>query len=263
MLVMPMLNNKRIINVSIRLKDIKKRTVNTSVDRVIESEIIANSKNYSDSLYNVKNALETNPVEFIRSVSLLYDNGFIVTSRENLENKSCNVYKIAEIPQFVSVGLDKLYGQAITDLQKEIPDITRGRYVDLEKLGVCATVDDKRLDTLYRKLSKVRIKEEKDEIKNQYSDVGELLDFIDLFDFRIIEDSVIEEDSLKTVISGLECTNSREYRNLNSYYNMAISNQQTYRKLSYINYVITGNDRFDLIKAPYKNVKTKKKTANE
>ena len=78
MLILPIVNKKRVMNVEIRLKDAFKIRKNVCYDDAKESDIIVNREKFSESSYN--NSRDINaPINFIRSKSILYPRRFLVT----------------------------------------------------------------------------------------------------------------------------------------------------------------------------------------
>ena len=55
-----------------------------------------------------------------------------------------------------------------------------------------------------------------------------IVDFINIFDCTVVSDTSIPEDSLQTVLKGLEAINTKDARSLRNYYNMALSNKEIY-----------------------------------
>ena len=54
----------------------------------------------------------------------------------------------------------------------------------------------------------------------------------------MVDDTTIAEDTLQVMVESLRKLNTRESRNLASYYNMALSNRDIYAKLSTVNKII-------------------------
>ena len=79
-------------------------------------------------------------------------------------------------------------------------------------------------------------------------DLDETIHFLRNFDCRVIADHTMAEDSLQDTLDSLKVINTRDYRNLKRYYEMAKGNADTYTKLSYIHKIIY-NKPFALIRA--------------
>lgn len=240
MLILPIVNRKRVVNVEIKLKDASKVKKKVSFENANESEIIVNREKFSDSTF--KNIKEDNaPTDFIRSKSILHPRSFLVTTKQENDSDLYDVYEVSQPPKKVNDSLDKLYGKAITDLRKEIPGVKdRGRYVSFKKLGFDKFLTEDKIASLQR-----IVKDERDSSKwpklfkeAGISDLGDTVDFINTFECRIISDTAISEDSLEDTIKQLEVINTRDYRNLKSYYDMAKTNTDIYAKISYINKII-------------------------
>ena len=132
MLILPIVNKNRVMNVEIRLKNASKVRSRIYSEDVSESDIIVNREKFSDSLFK-ESKDEAAPTEFIRSRSILHPRNFLVTTKQENDSNLFDVYEVAQPPRKVNDSLDKLYGKAITDLRKEIPGVkSRGRYISFE-----------------------------------------------------------------------------------------------------------------------------------
>lgn len=240
MLILPIINKNRVMNVEIRLRNAKKIKTDVFYRDANESDIIVNREKFSNSIF--KNSREENaPTDFIRAKSILYPRNFLVTTKTRNDSNNYDVYEVSQPPRRVNTCLDKLYGKAITDLRKKIPGVkNRGRYVSFEKLGMNEYLTDEKIAKLQRV-----VKEERDQSKwpdlfekEGIADVGNTLDFINNFECTVVSDTTIPEDSMKDTLKSLEIINTRDYRQLNKYYIMAKRNADIYRKISYINKIM-------------------------
>lgn len=246
MLILPIVNKnpindkKRIMNVSITLRNAKKIKTNYFSNEAKESDIIVNREKFSNSIF--KDIREENaPTDFIRAKSILYPRDFLVTTKTRNDSKNYDVYEVSQPPRKVNECLDKLYGKAITDLRKEIPGTeNRGRYVSFEKLGMDKYLTNEKIAKLQRIVSEERDQSKWPEMfeKEGISDIGNTLDFINNFEFTVVSDTTIPESSLQDTLKALEVIKTRDYKNLNNYYKMAEKNADIYRKISYINKIM-------------------------
>ncbi|MBQ9019225.1 MAG: hypothetical protein IJ097_02800 [Bacilli bacterium] len=240
MLILPIVNRNRVMNVELRLRNAHKIKCNFWSEDVHESDIIVNREKFSNSTY--RDSKEENaPTDFIRSKSILYPRDFLVTTKQKVDSKNYDVYRVNQPPRKVHASLDKLYGKAITDLRKEIPgQKNRGRYISFEKLGMDEYLTDDKIARLQR-----IVKEEQDQSrwpelfeKEGIADIGYTIDFITNFECTVVSNTTIPENSLQDTLKSLEIINTRDYRNLNNYYKMAKKNADIYTKLSYINKIM-------------------------
>lgn len=239
MLILPIVNRNRVLNVEIKLKKAEKVRKEASFENMPESDIFVNGRTFSSSTYN-KNPDSSAIVEFIRNNSIMYKNDYLVTTRESSDSSLYDVYSVASPPKKVANGLDNLYGSIVTDMRKEIPNVKRGRYLSFEKLGVDKHLTDEKIAKLQR-----IVKEERDQSKWPYlfkeagiSDLPDTIDFINNFDCTVISDTTIPEDVLEDTLYALEPLQTRDYRNLRNYQEIAKSNKKVYSKLSLINQLI-------------------------
>ncbi len=240
MLILPIVNRNRIMNVEIKLRNARKIRTNVLSEEARESDIIVNRERFSNSIF--KNSRADNaPTDFIRAKSILYPRNFLVTTKQKTNSKYYDVYEVSQPPRKVNDSLDKLYGKAITDLRKEIPGVkNRGRYVSFEKLGMNDYLTDEKIE----KLQEI-VKEERDQSKwpemferEGIADIGNTLDFINNFECTVVSDTTIPETSMQDTLKSLEIINTRDYRQLNKYYTMAKRNADIYTKISYINKIM-------------------------
>ena len=240
MLILPIVNKQRVMNVEVKLKHVKKIRSGVSYDDASPSDVIISKERFLKSSFAcVKD--DKAPIDFIRSRSVLYPRNFLVTTKHANDSLLYDVYEVDRPPKKVNDSLDSFYGKAITDLRQEIPKVSkRGRYISFEKLGIDQCLTDDKI----AKLQKI-VKEEKDSSKwlslferNGVSDLNDTIDFLSNFDYTVLSDYSIPEDSLRDTLSALEVINTRDYRNLKNYYEMAKSNTDIYTKISYIHQII-------------------------
>ena len=239
MLVLPIVNRRRVMNVQIRLKNATKVRQGVMFDDAKGSDIIVNREKFSDSSFGESRDINA-PIDFIRSRSLLHPRNFLVTTKEESDSSYYDVYEVPQPPKKVNDSLDKLYSKAITDMRKEIPGkVNRGRYISFEDLGIDENLGDERI----AKLQSVMRNNDGEDLGKKLNDAGltdldETVQFFKNFECTILADTVISEDSLQDTINALSVINTRDYRNLKKYYNMAKSNTDIYTKISYINKVL-------------------------
>ena len=251
MLILPIVNKNRVMNVEIKLKNASKIRSRIYSEDIQESDIIVNREKFSNSSFR-ESRDEAAPTDFIRSRSILHPRNFLVTTKQENDSNFYDVYEVAQPPRKVNASLDKLYGKAITDLRKEIPGVKgRGRYVSFEKLGLDKYLTEDKIASLQR-----IVKDERDSSRwpklfqeAGIADLGDTVDFINTFECTVLSDTSIAEDSLQDTIKQLEVINTKDYRNLKNYYNMAKKNTDIYTKISYINNIIY-NKPLTLIQAP-------------
>ncbi len=241
MLILPIVNKRRVMNVEIKLKDASKIRQGVSYEDALESDIIVNREKFSESSFkDTKN--DQAPMDFIRSRSMLFPRKYLITTKEENDSSLYDVYEVAPPPKKVNDSLDGLYGKAITDLRKEIPGSNqRGRYVSFEQLGIGNHLTDEKIARLQR-----IVKEENEDNwprlfeEAGIADLNDSIEFINHFECTVLSDTSIP---------------ARDYKNLNRYYEMAKSNADIYMKLSYIHKIIYDKP-MSLIQS--KNQKAKK-----
>ena len=228
------------MNVEVRLRNASKIRSRVFFEDTKESEIIVNREKFSESSFS-QSREENAPTDFIRSKSILYPRDFLVTTKQASNSRYYDVYRIKQPMRRVNTSLDKLYGKAITDIRKEIPGTKqRGRYVSFEDLGIQEPLTDEKIARLQR-----IVKEEKDSSlwprlfqEAGIADLSDTIDFISQFECTVVSDHSIPEDSLQDTLKAMEVINTRDYRHLKRYYDMAKSNASIYTKISYINNII-------------------------
>lgn len=239
MLILPIVNRNRILNVEVKLKSADKIRTGVKFSDAPESEVIVNGKRFSDSSYKDDRS-DGAALEFIRTNSVRFKRNYLITTRQENSSSAYDVYEVSQPPRRVNDGLDNLYTSVITDMRKEIPGIKRGRYLSFEKLGVGDHLTDDKIQRLQDIVRTVRDTSEWPLIfeREGIADLVDTLEFINHFDCTVVEDTTIPEDALQGMVETLKKLNTRETRNLASYYNMALSNRDIYSKLSNINKII-------------------------
>lgn len=240
MLILPIVNNKRVMNVEIRLKGARKVRQGVAYDDAKCGDIIVNREKFSESSYQASRDANAT-IDFIRSKSILYPRSFLVTTKHESDSEFYDVYKVPQPPKKVNDGLDQLYSKSILDMQNEIPGKPeRGKYVSFADLGIDKAITNDKIATLQK-----IIKEERNSStwgekfsKAGIADLPETARFLDHFECTILSDTTIPEESLQDTLKALSAINTRDYRNLKKYYRMAQSNADIYTKISYISKVV-------------------------
>lgn len=253
------------MNLELRLKYAEKIRSKVHYNNAVPSDIIVNREKFSESSF--KNSREENaPVDFIRSRSMLHPRDFLVTTKSESNSTFYDVYQVSQPPRKVHISLDKLYGKTITDMQKEIPGTTgRGRYVSFEKLGMNKYLTEDKIASLQRIVKENRDSSTWPKLFQEagISDLQNTIDFITNFECTVLSDTTIPESSLQDTLKSMEVLNTRDYRNLKNYYDMAKSNTDIYMKISYINKILY-NKPLNLIKnSDNQKQYIKKKDENE
>ena len=244
------------MNVEIRLKNASKVREKVNYNDAKQSDIIVNRAKFTESTFYQSRDVSA-PMDFIRSRSLLYPRNFLVTTKQRRNSPLYDVYEVTQPPKKVNDSLDNLYGKAILDLKNEIPEVhNRGRYVSLKDLGLHTELTDDKIARLQHIVREERDSSKWPELfqKAGIADLDEMIHFLRNFDCRVLADTTMAEDSLQDTLHSLEVINTRDYRNLKKYYEMAKGNADVYTKISYIHKIIY-NKPFALIRAKQSDAK--------
>lgn len=260
MLVFPIVNNRHVMNVELRLKGVEKIRQGVRIDDTKESEIIVNNERYSKSIY-YDSKDTTKEVDFIRSKSILYPRNYYVTTKATKDTSVYDVYTISQPPKKVSTCLDTLYSKAVTDLRSETPGVqNNGRYISFEDLGFNKEITDEKIEKLKQIMTEVRDQRLWPQLFQDegIAEFGDMVKFLNTFECFIISDTTIPENSLQDTLKALSVLKTRDFKNLNKYYNMAKSNSEIYTRMSYISQIIYGKP-LTLIQTPKKSKQFVKK----
>lgn len=245
MLVMPILINSnqqsKICNVEIKLKSAVKVKKKTDLKGFGQSDIIVNGSSFNNSVYNIVNKRPNVVVNFVRNNNMRSDKkNFLISTRSYSNSPLFDLYNVESLPRKVSSGLDNLLGTVLLDIQKEIPDIKHGRNVDLKELGVDFHITDDKIEKLKYIVENVEDKDKWEYLfsANGIGDLKSTIDFMNLFDFTIINESTISKENLTSVINSFSYLYDQNYRTLNKYYNKAINNREVFHKLNILNQLI-------------------------
>lgn len=249
MLILPIINRNRILNVRISLKNAVRVREGVKLTDVLESEVVVNEQKFSKSLYNDTKS-STSIIDFIRNSSLLYKRNYIVTTKNAKDSSYYDVYEVSFPLDKINDSLDSLYNQAVLDMMKETPGVKKGKYVSLKDLHVDGALTEEKLSKFNSIVSRTRDSSKWPSLFEDYgvSDLVKVLEFVSLFDCTVISGSSIAEDSFKNIFSSFEKINSRDTKNLRRYYKMAKDNKEVYSKISYL-YKTLYNKPCDFIRS--------------
>lgn len=253
MIVLPILNRGRVLNVKVELKNVNKIAKGINTFNIASSDIVINNNRYSESFHSKDIATCKSVMNFIRSNSKASRSSILVSTKAD-EFGNYDIYEIKLSDEKVSDGIDNLIGTLILDLKNEKSN-QKGRYLDLFKLGVFDLITEDKLNSLeYAKDNMERLNISKYIDDNNLRSLFKLVNCMDDFNFTVIKKSVMKEENFLELINFLEPTNSKDYNSLINYYDLAKSNQNEYSKLSYL-YKTVNNKPLDLIHTPHEKVK--------
>ncbi len=241
MLILPIVNRKRILNVCIRIKDARKVNEKVHLPGVNNSDIIVNEHMFSRSVYNESNEnLKKSVVDFIRNNSLLYRRNFTVTTKDVSGTDAYDVYRVDYPLNRVNDSLEFLYGAAVTDMMMETPDKPRGKYISLRDLGFDDFLTDEKILKLDRITSTTTDGIELDKLyrENGVDDLARTIEFMNLFDCTVVSEASIPEDVFTGVLDSFKKIRTRDAKSMQRYYNIALDNKDIYSKLSQINKIL-------------------------
>ncbi len=239
MLVLPIVNRNRVLNVKLRLKQADKVKSGVNLKDISESDIIVNGKSFLSSGYSDSHNM-IDVANFIRHNSLIYKRNFHVTTRQMKDSSRYDVYEVGLPMNKVNNCLDELYSSAIIDIQKEIPKIPRGRYVSLAKFGLNEVFSDEKVAKIRQIVLEERNQERWPQLFKEAGvmDLPNSLEFLNLFDCTVISDTSIPEDSLQQMIDSMSQLYTKDARSLSKFYKLAQENRDIYAKMSYVNKLV-------------------------
>lgn len=253
MIVLPIVNRGRILNVEVTLKDVSKVGSKTSGLNINSSDIMIHNKKYNDSFYNKNVATSKTVMSFLRENGKIGKSNVLVTTKAD-DKGLFDIYDIKYPREKVSDGFDNLIGTLLLDLKNESNN-QKGRYLDLYKLGVFDLITDERLthlEYLSQNMENINISKYIEE--HDLRGLFKLIQAMDMFEFTVISKSSITEEEFNSFTNFLEPTNSKDYNSLLNYYDLAKNNKNEYSKLSYI-YKIINNKPLNLIQKKKEKVK--------
>lgn len=268
MLVMPILNkNKktgvsRIFNVAVTFKGASKVKAETTLKGFGEGDVIVNGVSFNDSVYRNMGKDPNTVVNFIRNNQYRSSKkDFLITTRKYSDSTFYDLYNVDIPPKKISAGLDNLLGAVLIDLQKEIPGVSvKSRYLRLKDLGVDFHITPEKIEKLRYIIENVDDHTKRDYLfaANGISDLKATVDFMNLFDFTIIEGSTIKEEEFTYFLDHFQKFGSKDYRSLKRYHEIASDNKEVYQQLSRISELIY-NKPINLIHSEKEKVLVMKK----
>lgn len=251
MVAMPIINKGRIMNIRIGLKDVDKVNRKVNYRNIQPSDIIGATNTFMNSSFNTKYQEASDVTEFIRIANIHNSTDVLISTKFYRDFSAYDLYQVSPISlKKVTTGLDNLYGSLILDLKNEIPDSSKGKNIDLEKLGVTKHITDEKLDLLQTIASDIKDGNvthlQKALNENGLGDLIETLEFIKLFHCEVIPKTSVSIDIFLKVLNCVNAVNSKEARELNNFYRMAVNNMHAYSRLSRLHNIVYG-DSFDWI----------------
>ena len=266
MLVVPIINRDRIMNVEIKLKNATKldRKNITLKEGVSKSNIISHNSDYNTSSYNINDDASL-ITEYIRNSGILYKKNYVIVTKEEAESTEFDSFEVKYPRLRVNENIDKLYGELVKDLKNSMPDNIKGHYIDFSKLGITKNITKEKLKTLKDIADHSDPKDYKREIEeNDLDDLIIELEFLlNEFDLTIIPESTMKLEYFDKLLDIFSNIKSRDYKALKNYKQIADNNKECYSKISKL-YNIVYNDSLNWIhkETPKEKAKVNMKKAS-
>lgn len=256
MLVIPIVNRDRILNAKFRLKYCRKIKEKVKFDDINASDIVVNNVSFSMSGYQESQISASVIMKFIRNHSIMNKSSFFVSTKKYADSDFYDIYEIDYPLNKITDGLDGLIGSVILDLKNKIPSREKGRYIDFEKMGITDHITDEKLEKIFFIANHVSDHYREVIVENDLEDMIDTLKFLNLFDCEVIDKSSIKVEDFQRILKFLSTINSKDFRSLSNYYDIALANQEAYSKISRL-YNIVYNDSLNWIKSNKDKVKVK------
>lgn len=248
LLILPIVNKNRVLNVLVTLRDSEKVRKGVSSDEISESDIIVNGRCFSKSSF----ADSKDPIvilDFIRNNLVMQSKFFSVTTKAGLNSNLCDVYHVNGVPVRVNDIFDRLYVSTLLDMQKETPDNLKGKYLSFRRVGLGDVFSDEKVSRMKKIIDNVDSSSWMSFFKDDgLVDMLQMLDLLNLFDFTVVGGATISEDTFKGILTSFGKINSKDTKSLNNYYNMAVENSDIYAKMSYVSKMVYDKP-FNLIQS--------------
>lgn len=239
MLILPIVNKNKILNVRITLKGAEKIKSSVILSDYLESDIIVNGRSFLNSSFSE----DRNPrviVDFIRNNSVIQNRKYSITTKKSINSKGYDVYEVVMPPPKTSDVFDNLYSSMILDMQKETPGIVKSKYLSLKRCGFDEFFSDEHISKA-KKIINSGVSRENIELLFQeegLTEMGQILDYMRLFDWTIISEAMIPLDVFSQVLEPLNVICSKDTKSLKNYYNIALDNSNIYAKMVYISKLV-------------------------
>lgn len=260
MLILPIVNKNRILNVKVTLRTAEKVRTGVKITEVPESDIVVNGRPFSKSYFYEGDNSKT-MVDFIRTNLNSQSRCFFVTTKAVPNTDVCDMYGIELPPNKVDVVFDNLYSKVLLDMQKETPGVLKSKYLSLEKIGFDSIFSDENVSKLRQIVSNVY---DRRYWMGMFQDDGlvpmlEILSLMNTFDFTVVSEASINEEAVVEMLASLDKINSKDTKSLRNYYNMALANRDIYGKMSYVNKMVYDRS-LNLIQSSSQKKKSKVKS---
>ena len=189
MIILPICNRERILNVEVELKKARKVARKVNDFNVKPCDVMVNGYRYSESHFSKDIATPKSIMNFIRTNSKTGRSSILISTKE--EDGVYDIYELEGVNDKVSDGVDNLIGTLILALKNE-SSTQKGRYLDLSKIELFdeITLDRVReLEFLSKNMDKLNISKYIEE--HDLRCLFRLLQSMDEFSFTIIKNSLI------------------------------------------------------------------------
>lgn len=248
MLVLPIESKKQLYNVEFHLKDCELVKESVSYDDAGPEEIIAQGTSFKGSVFD--NNDEKAEADFLRSSYLNNNSGnntYLVTTKYRRDKNTYNVYRVVKPTRRVNDSLEVIYSKAIRDLRKSIASDNsqeekpaRGRYLSLNKIGLGKNLSPKRIATVKRIVESNEPSKYDELLKaSGVYDLKETVDFFNNnFSMKVKKEDTIDESIITQSRQFFSKLSTKEYKNLNKYYETVRENTEILSSISYISKLI-------------------------
>lgn len=249
MLILPIVNKNRILNVQVTLRSAEKVRTGVNVSEIAESDIIVNGRPFSKS-YFYEGVNSKTMVDFIRTNLNTQNKVFSITTKRRHNSDVCDVYDVEIPPIKVSDVFDNLYSRVLLDMQKETPGVLKSKYLSFEKVGLDDVFSDENISKVRKIVSTVY---DRNYWMGMFQDGGlvpmlQIINLMSIFDFTVVSEASIKEEAIIDMLASFDKINSKDTKSLRNYYNMALANRDIYGKMSYVSKMVYDRP-FNLIQS--------------
>lgn len=253
MLVVPIINNGKIMNYEIKLRNqeiVNKDEIgpNSPFARINSGEVYYKGRCYS-KWFDDKSISKAAVVDNIKNFSIQTNgenNNIFVSTKTYKNSPSFDIYKVGLPNLDTYYGVKELYGRMLDDIRRSVPDNSKSRIVSMKALHIDRGIDDNKMAIIKRLNDEFTNASE--ETMNRlytnngvYNTVNLVKVMTDVFGFKKVETSNEDLTEYLAILKSESDLNTDLSKKMQKKYDIAVDNTEVFNKIAKIAHITSVN----------------------
>ena len=253
MLVVPIINNGKIMNYEIKLRNqeiVNKDEIgpNSPFARINSGEVYYKGRCYS-KWFEDKSFSKASVVDNIKNFSVQTNsenNNIFVSTKTYKNSPSFDIYKVGLPNLDTYYGIKELYGRMIDDIRRSVPDNSKSRIISFKTLGIDRNIDYDKINLIKRINDEFTNASEEtmDRIYTNngvYNTVNLVRVITDVFGFKAVDTAHEDLGEYMAILNAENELNTDLGKKMQKKYDIAVDNTEVFNKIAKVAHITNVN----------------------